>query len=38
MKVKGYKSNDYKVVGYGYYVGGYVVTSWCSWHPHYIIL
>ena len=43
MKVKGYKSNGYKVGGYGCYVylhngGGYVVNSWCSGNPHYIIL
>ena len=43
MKVKGYNSNDYNVGGYGGYVylhnkGGYVVTSWSSGHPHYIVL
>ena len=43
MKVKGYKRNGYKVGSYWGYVylqngGGYVVTSWCSGHPHYIVL
>ena len=44
MKVKGYKSKSYcyKVEGYGGSVylhngGGYVLTSWCSGHLHYII-
>ena len=40
MEVKCYKSNGYKVGGYDYLhnLGGYVVNSWSSGHPHYIVL
>ena len=43
MEGKCYKSNDFKVGNYGgcdylHNWGGYVVTSWSSGHPRYIVL